>query len=199
MDAIVPAEVFDRYIRTGRLKSLIKSKEYVFTYLPGGLSTKAAVMNNSPDSNVVACPLPATEFSFGYSVVDENEGPCCREYWVTHKQMPQSEVTLLYEESTHVPIRKTSFSEYLESPIIYFRFPGSEMNTISPRNLIHRTANEYEASHATAEDTLWQGNDPYSFPVKRLMEYTCIGLPLPYFVLLHVAKQIIQNYEQALV
>jgi hypothetical protein len=68
-----------------------------------------------------------------------------------------------------------------------------EMISISIESIIKRLANSFEGSHP--ENSNIESNNKFYEPVKYLFNYICAGLPLPYFILLGIAKEIINNFK----
>jgi hypothetical protein len=67
------------------------------------------------------------------------------------------------------------------------------MISISIESIIKRLANSFEGSHP--ENSNIESNNKFYEPVKYLFNYICAGLPLPYFILLGIAKEIINNFK----
>lgn len=127
--------------------------------------------------------------------IENNGDLTLDEFMLISKVLSQIEIKNSYEESKNRPQELVSFSKYMESPAIHFLFHGHKPRNISNEDLIKRIANEHEGSHADSTDTSFVINNIYSDPVKKLMKYKCAQLPLPYFVLLHIAKSIIENLD----
>lgn len=187
--------VFKKGILTKSVKKILTGSEYAYAYLPNGITTSAAATGEISGRNIVHGPM-SDKFSVATLMKIENNGDLSiSQFLMVCRVLTKEEIATLYDESKKVPIEKVGFSKYMESPAINFQFSNNEPKHISNEILIERVANEYEASHAALTDTKFNLNNIFSDPVKKLMEYGCMKLPLPYFVLLHIAKNIIENFE----
>jgi len=195
IDKIHGKFTFKKSVLTKSLKKILHGSEYAYAYLPDGLTTSAVASDEIYGRNIFSGPK-IEKFSVGGLLkIEENHDLTLAQFLLIYRVLSPKEIKLLNEESKSVPIEKVSFSKYMESPAIHFQFSGQQQRNISNKELIKRIANEYEASHADLTDTNFKLNNAFSEPVKRLMEYTCAQLPLPYFILLHIAGTIIDNLD----
>ena len=181
---------FKKNIRTRSLKKIFSGSDYVYAYLPGGVTTSA----NS--GRVIFGGSYVGKMSVGGKIeIHENKDLTLYQIFMIRKVLSPDEIKLLSDESKRVPIEKVSFSRYMESSAINFQFLNCKLNSISNEKLVKRIANEYEASHAGYNDTMFKTNNHYSEIVESLMGYKVGQLPLPYFVVLHIAKTIVDNLD----
>lgn len=186
---------FKKGILTKKVKKVLTGSEYAYAYLPDGVTTSAVATGEIGGRNMIHGPQ-ADKFSVATLMkIENNRDLSIAQFLMVYRVLAQEEMTILNDESKNVPIETVSFSKYMESPAIYFQFSGHDPKHISNEELIKRIANEYEASHADSTDTNFELNNVFSEPVKNLMGYGCAQLPLPYFVLLHIANNIITNLE----
>ena len=186
---------FKKGILTNSVKKILTGSEYAYAYLPDGVTTSAAATGEIGGRNMIHGPM-VDKFSAATLMKIENNGDLTiAQFLVVYRVLSQEEIKILNDESKKVPIEKVNFSKYMELPAINFQFSGHDPKHISNEELIKRIANEYEASHADPTDTNFDLNNVFSEPVKKLMKYGCAQLPLPYFVLLHIARNIIENFE----
>jgi hypothetical protein len=180
---------------TNNLKKIFRGTEYVFCCLPNGVSTSAVATGENNGRLAVEGPIIGKFTQAVNFKVEKNGDLTINQFIMLYKDSSSNEVNVLKNETKRIPTEIVTFSKYLESSAIYFRFPGLEPKNISNNELIHRVANEYEGTHPSPKDTKFKVNNIFSKPVNRLMQYRCAELPLPYFVLLHIAKNIIDNFE----
>lgn len=184
--------IFNKSIHTKSLKKIFKNSEYIYTYLPSGVTTSASKY----DKPIFSGPY-TDKFSTGGAIeLHENKNLTFYQFYITNKVLSPDEIKILSDKSKTIPIEKVSFSKYMESTAIYFKFPNCKQNSISNEILIKRIANEYEASHPDSTDTGYIVNKAHSECVAKLMMYKIYKLPLPYFVALHIAKNIIDNLDK---
>ena len=195
IDNIHSKPTFKKSVRTRSLKKILYGSDYVYAYLPDGVTTSAVATGETDGRNIISGPK-IEKFSVGGLLeIKENHDLTLAQFFLIYRVLSPEEIKLLDKETKSVPIEKVSFSKYMESSAIHFHFSGQNPRNISNEELIKRIANEYEASHPDLTDTNFKLNNAFSEPVKRLMEYTCAQLPLPYFILLHIAGTIIDNLD----
>lgn len=198
VEQIYNQPTFKKGLLTKSVKRILTGSEYAYAYLPEGVKTSAAATGESGGRNILYGPV-VEKFSTATLIKIEHNGDLTMaQFLIVYRVLLPEEIKVLNDESKKVPIKKVGFSKYMESPAINFQFSENDPKHITNEELIKRIANEYEASHVTADDTNFDLNNALSEPVKRLMEYGCMLLPLPYFVLLRIAKNIIDNFEQQL-
>jgi hypothetical protein len=92
-------------------------------------------------------------------------------------------------------ISKGNYAEWLGSEVIrlsYLEADGKCIQMgISRENLIRRMANTFNASHPRDPDTSENVDHVLDPAIQFMMKYTVAGLPVPYFVLLKAAQDII--------
>lgn len=195
IDIIVPEPIFKKAIITKTTKKVFSHSEFVYSYFLDGVTTSAAATKEINGRNVIYGP-EINEFSVCTLLkIETNQDLTLAQFSLIKRELSEHEVYLLNDESKKTAIKKVNFSSYMNSPAAYFRFSGCCAKNISNEELIKRIANEYEASHADSEDTNFQPSNSFSLPVRELMKYGCACLPLPYFTLLHIAKNIIENLD----
>ena len=195
IDKIHGKPTFKKSVRTKSLRKILRGSEYAYAYLPDGVTTSAVATGEIDGRNMFSGPK-IEKFSVGGLLkIEENHDLTLAQFFLIYRVLSPEEIKLLNKETNSVPIEKVSFSKYMESSAIYFHFSSQNPRNISNEELIKRIANEYEASHADHTDTKFELNNALSESVKRLMEYKCAQLPLPYFILLHIAGTIIDNLD----
>jgi hypothetical protein len=185
---------FKKIVITKTFKKLINNSGHAFAYFPDGV--KISTKNGSLISKKVGYgPLKDSSTNSIYFYYGINE-ITLYQYLIVYRNFSENENKILDEELKNVNTELVTFTQFMKSPAIYFQIPGHNPKNISNEELIKRIANEYQASHADSKDTNFQINNIYSGPVNYLMGYGCLErLPLPYFVLLHIAGNIIKNLE----
>ena len=186
---------FRKVIFNKNLKTIFRGASYVYTYLYNGVTTSATATQEVSSRAIVSGPMEEI-FSVGSIIMNHDNGDLTIAQFMTiNRSLTSDEVSKFNHETKNTPTDLVSFSKYMESPAIYFNFSKINPKCITNENLIKRLANEYEASHASSYDTKFEVNNVFSAPVKILMNYKCSQLPLPYFVILHIAKTIITSLE----
>lgn len=198
IDNIISEPVFKKASFNNGLKRIIKSPEFIFIYLPDGVTTSAGATKEIASREIFGFNSDVDYTNGTLFKIESNGDLTISHFLITQKVLNQKEINSLDREVKNIPIGSLSFSGYMNSPAIYFKFIDNDPLFITNEELIKRIANEYEGSHADKEDTNFEINNKFSEPVSILMKYSCAKLPLPYFVLLHIAKNIIKNLEAKL-
>ena len=94
-------------------------------------------------------------------------------------------------------INSSKFDHWLgtEAVRIYYQ-EKNLLITISREMLIKRLANTLDASHPQKDKI--DDNNRFDQYINELLTYTCGGLPLPYFIALKIAQDIIDNMKKIL-
>jgi len=177
-----------KYFKSARpARKIIKaarSCDYVFAYMPGGVITYAN------QGQIASVPAGDKKYSLGVSV---RKGP-------THTELKNfSYVSKLLDE----PVRK-ALSNEVSSRLSHTDWLGSEVVrlarststnpihpiTISREMMIKRTANTLDGSHPRKNDMM-EPENKYDAPIHYLLEFKMGGVPLPYFILLKTAQDIL--------
>lgn len=108
-----------------------------------------------------------------------------------HNRLTSEEEKRLEEYEKRSTIEKLKFSHYIKRPFIYFKMKRHDPTHITREQLIKRLANEYDASHPGKKNH--QSKNKFSGPVREFMNIKLANLPMPYFAILHIAKDIIEN------
>ena len=176
-----------------KLMKLIKRGDFIFMHLPQSVITYAADKKYIGMREIISAPkgkkgAVACWASFGlYGDLTVDL------IYTSSNYASDEEVKQLHKGTINIPTEKLSFYHYMKRPLLYFRMKDYEPSYISREQLVKRLANEYSASHAKKDNS--DLDNMFSGPVRKFMDYKCAGLPLPYFAILHVANDIIQNLD----
>ena len=92
-------------------------------------------------------------------------------------------------------VSRGNYSQWLGSEVIRLSYPGVDGQCtpvgISRENLIRRMANTFNASHPRDPDVSENTEHVLDPAIQFMMRYTVAGLPVPYFILLKAAQDII--------
>ncbi len=187
-----PKSKFKKWILTKRLHSILNENNCIYAHLPDWVRTKAEVNKGQ----ISYWPQWDEKFSISNIIKFEPDGSIyISQFTYIREALKQDRIGILNQESHNPQTALVCFSKYLDSPAIYYRFGSKSLNHISNEQLIKRVANEYEASHSENQLSNFEEKNIFSEPVKKIMQYWCSNLPLPYFILLHIAKNIITELE----
>ena len=190
-DIFFKEKLFSVGIFTRKIKSVISGVEFTFSSFPENINIPFVKINNRKISIVHSGPKINSSCSIGSMFkIEEDRSLTISKFLISYKAIDDADYLILRNQLENQSNSKFNFSGYLASPIIHFQFPGCNPKNISCENLIKRVANEYGASHFRKDSRI---NNIFSEPVERLMKFSCMELPLPYFSLLYIAKTILSR------
>jgi len=177
-----------------KVRKAIKNQKYVFTYLPDGVITYASkgVLVNFPDQN------SQEDFTTGIAVkISENNKVELKNFCIVSSALEQPLIKAMGSEET----KRLNYLSWLGAEVVRVSFINSEgvlhEISISREILIKRVANILDGSHpsAASQDDF---DNKFDEPIKYLLEFKVGGLPLPYFILLKIAQDIIDKMPKLL-
>ena len=170
---------FKKGVLTKKVKKILTGFEYVYAYLPDGVTTPIVATGEIGGRNMIYGPQ-ADKFSVVTLMkIENNRDLSIAQFLMVCRVLSQEEMTTLNNESKNVPVEIVSFSKYMKSPAIYFQFSGHDSKHISNEELIKRIANEYEASHADSTDTNFELTEESDGLKELLQDFKCQGnIPL---------------------
>lgn len=177
------------------MKRIMRGAEFSYCYLPeDGVTVKAKIGWNG----MFEFHGPSNDqFSIGGTTkLEANQRISIKEFFLIYRELSPVEIQLLNSYSQAVTYTKVGLKDYLNAIAVRFQFANESPKFISRIELIKRVANEYDASHASHADKPDDFVNHFSAPVQRLMQYSCADLPLPFFVLMHISKNILTSLEE---
>lgn len=176
------------------MKKIMRGAEFAYCCLPeDGVTVKAKIGWNG----VFEFHGPNNDhFSIGGMInLEANQRISIKEFFLVYRELSSVEVRLLNDYSQTVTYTELGLKDYLDAIAVRFQFANELPKHISRIELIKRVANEYDASHSSHPDKPDDFINRFSAPVQRLMQYSCADLPLPFFVLMHISKNILTSLE----
>lgn len=170
------------------LKSHSKT-EYIVAFMPGGTTSHAT------DGRIFSCKkdIDIGGFSVGGNFSKLNDGP------LTLYSFFLCDPTIKVGTSdiiSNPKVSRLNFSQWLgaEAARMNFKRNGGNLESVSiPREiLIKRLANTLDASH-TSLNSPEESENKFDEPIKYLMNFNWGGCPLPYYLLLKVAQDIVNQ------
>lgn len=173
-----------------KLIAACKGREYLYAAFPGGVISYAA-----NGSVIGITEKPKTDLSFFGKLQHKNgmveiTSVCA----VARKLDPDTQKAI-----EHGTVSRCSYVQWLGAEAMRVGYIGAsskiESLTISREILIKRVANSLGASHVFGGQSpeFEQGDKANRFDeaIRNTMKYQCGGLPIPYFVLLKIAQDIL--------
>lgn len=185
-------KIFKTSLPGRKLIKEARNCEYVFAYMPGGVITYA---NNG---FLLSVPQEkGKELSVGISMQQFPNKCELKNFSVIFKGFGRS----LYAERKQETIKSHTFTNWLGAEAVrcaYFNERGEyKQLAISREMLIKRVANTLDGSHHSNSEGDAVENK-FDAPVRHLLGYGIGGLPLPYFILMKTAQDILNNSDAIL-
>jgi len=173
-----------------QLKRASNNSNYFWFGIPGGAGTYAH------KGNLMFSP-EAGKTTMGVNAMNDTEG----RLWISQGHWFSTNIEEHYITSKTLAkeqIQKAKYSYWLGTESIRLSFFNETILTsISKEVLIKRVANTLDGSHPARNNTD-DNNNRYDRYVKKLMDFTCGGLPIPYFLLIGMAKEILAKMPKIL-
>ena len=173
---------------TKHVRRLLTGNEFVLSYLPGGATTFAAdgVVTQLPES---WSRSPGTQSVL--AKFNEDHSIEVASFCVVNKVLDSGQRKHLRSSD----LKRVGYQQWLDSEAVRVGM-SSESGLIEvisiPRDvLIRRVANKYQGSHSRLVKDPWEGESKFDSCVAHLMQFRLGGLPLPYFILLKAANDIL--------
>ncbi len=179
--------MFKTAIPAKKVLRAARGHRFVFSYMPGGVRTYAS------KGHLASWPgMGPDDGDFVVGVAVKMTPPLVElaRYCVILTSFEQPLIKALDAES----VTRCGYTQWLGSEAVrvsYFNDKSVlEVVAISREMIVKRVANTLDGSHASAasaEDT----DNAFDAPVHHLLQYQMGGLPLPYFILLKIAQDIL--------
>jgi hypothetical protein len=188
------ADAFRTAIPARKVLRAAQGHRYVFSYLPGGVISYATngALASSPQMG------PHDKCTVGVAVRVRSGYVELGKYCYVSTVFDQPLVKALEAES----VTRCTYGQWLGAEAVRLSYPGQggklKAPSISREMLVKRVANTLDGSHASAAaggDT----DNAFDEPISHLLQYKMGGLPLPYFILLKIAQDILDVASDTLV
>ncbi|MDD1621530.1 MAG: hypothetical protein LUQ11_08605 [Methylococcaceae bacterium] len=161
--------------------------EYIVAFMPDG------VISHASNGNLFSWQENNKDFSVGGHIMRMGDGALkMADFYFCFPNLTDGANGI----SLHPKISRLNFIQWLGAEIvrINFRKKDGNLEVISiPREiLIKRVANILDASHTSLEKS-GDFDNRFDEPIKFLMAFSCGGCPIPYFLLLKVAQDIVEH------
>jgi hypothetical protein len=161
-----------------------RAHQYVFSYMPDGVITYAA------NGHLASGPDLLGDFCVGLSVKPAPDHVCLKQFSFVSASFPEPIHRALGAET----VTRCNFQQWLGAEAVRINYPGEDAGlrlvTISREMIIKRVANTLDGSHPSAAAG-GEADNKFDGPVHYLLRFSVGGLPLPYFILLKIAQDIL--------
>jgi hypothetical protein len=194
LPTIAPAFGTKRVFRSGtaarKLIKAVKGRNFVIAFMPGGVVSYASGghMASAPDLP------PDGDASLGaVTSLNADGSVTLSSYWYAESSLNDSQIQLLGRPEVSL----YSYVDWMGAEAVRLWFPDETRDSgtlmISREVMINRIANTLDGSHPSAAPDPRTGRDKADPAIQKLLGYRLGGLPLPYFILLKIAKDILDN------
>lgn len=176
---------FPGYTLTKRLSRFLPGKEYVIAAMPGGVQPY-----RTGEKCLFHSPKVAEAFVVFAAKFEEDDSFTLYSFNLVYCAVNANARKII---SDGIALKKRSFKLWMEAEAVRVNFVNKEgklERQIIPREkLVARAANFLGGSHPQGME---ETNNIFDPAIEYLMQYTLGGLPLPYFILLKTAKDILE-------
>lgn len=182
------SRLFKTAIPAKKVLKAARGHKFVLSYMPGGVKTYAS------NGHLVSGPdigQQNGDFTIGVAVKVTPPLIELAKYCVISTAFEQPLIKALEAES----VTRCGYTQWLGSEAVRVSYINADTNlevvSISREMMIKRVANTLDGSHASVageNDT----DNAFDVPVHHLLQYQMGGLPLPYFILLKIAQDILE-------
>ena len=175
---------------TPRVLKAARGSDNVFCYMPGGVVTFASKGHLAQGPGMGP---GEGDFSIGVAVKDSGIQVELNKFAFVKIGFDQPLIKALNEEVQ----KRCTYMQWLGADAVRIGYRNLANNSIyeahslSRETIIKRVANTLDASHASVASHDTEPNI-YDEPLKRLLQFTVGGVPLPYFILLKIAQDILE-------
>mgnify|MGYP006279387535 CR=1 FL=1 len=161
--------------------------EYCFSYMPGGTTTYAS------NGHLVSGPgiEDGRDFTIGASVRLQGDSVELKNFSIIFTSFEQPLINALSAEQ----IKRCNFTQWMGAEAVRANLPGDKgrlkLTTLSREKIIRRVANTMDGSHPS-DDSKEIPLGEFDAVIRHLLEYKVGRLPLPYFILLKCAQDIVE-------
>lgn len=178
---------FKTAIPAKRVFKAARGHRFVFSYMPGGVRTYAS------KGHLASGPgMGSNDGDFTAHIAVKLSPPLLElgKYCVVSTSFDQPLIKALEAED----LTRCTFAQWLASEAVRASYENGkgvlEVVAISREMLVKRIANTLDGSHPSAAAG-GQEENAFDAPVHHLLQYQMGGLPLPYFILLKIAQDIL--------
>jgi len=163
-----------------------KGAKYVFSYMPGGVITycSSGHLASGPEMDG-----GAGDFSAGISVKIGEDHIWLNKFCIVGRSFDQPLIKALENET----ITRCNYAQWLGSEAVRVSFTREDgtptVTALAREMIVKRVANTLDGSHASI--AAYEADNKFDPAVHHLLKYHVGGLPLPYFVLLKIAQDIL--------
>lgn len=165
---------------------------FVFSYMPGGVVTYAG------NGQIASGPELGT-FTIGASVMLRAGGAMeLKNYCIVGLAFEQSLIKALGAEN----VTRCNYTQWMGAEAVRLSYPAEDgalkKLAITREMIVRRVANTLDGSHPSAAGTNEDMENSFDAAVHHLLQYQMGGLPLPYFILLKIAQDILATAPKLL-
>lgn len=189
--SIAPALATTMAFKTGipakKVLKAARGHRYVFCYMPGGVITYAA---NGHISSGPGMDDASGDFTSGASVKIGQDHLWLGKFCIVSTAFPQPLIKALEGEAQ----TRCNYQQWLGAEAVRLAYLDKGGNlkavAISREMVVKRVANTLDGSHPSVAGG--EADNAFDAPVHHLLQYFVGGLPLPYYILLKIAQDILE-------
>ena len=173
-----------------------RGKRFVFSYMPGGVITYAG---NGQIASGPELGNPNSPFTMGAAVMLRADGAMeLKNYCIVGLAFEQPLIKALGAED----VTRCNYMQWMGAEAVRLSYPADDGTlkklAITREMIVRRVANTLDGSHPSAAGTNEDKENSFDPAVHHLLQYQMGGLPLPYFILLKIAQDILATAPKLL-
>lgn len=184
--SVLRKTLFKSSVSNRRVLKHYSGFEYVVAFMPDGILTHAA------NGQLFACKEEHRDFSMGGVVAHMGGGAIDMKSF--HFCSP-ADSRDLPDLTLNPRTTRLNYVQWMSAEIVRLNYRTEEgkleMISIPREKLIKRVANILDGSH-TSVGIAQASDNRFDNPIRHLMDFSCGGCPMPYYLLLKVAQDLVK-------
>lgn len=181
---------FKSAIPAKKVVKLARQHRHIFAYMPGGVVTHAS---NGHLVSGLDTEGPQGQFSMGCSAKVNTDGSMELKNFSWVALVPEQPAIQALEAAD---VSRGNFSQWMGAEVArvgYLDSAGTLVRaSISREQMIRRVANTLDGSHPSTGQQSGNLENSLDAPIQELLKFKMGGLPVPYFILLKVAQDLLE-------
>ncbi|MDP3515330.1 MAG: hypothetical protein Q8S20_21515 [Sulfuritalea sp.] len=171
---------------------------YVFSYMPGGVITYVnngkQMLGDDPnyyDKDGIFQGEVTIDFEFGRR---EDGAYIVKKFCIANRQLDAHLANAFRSDES---VKRCNYIQWLGSDVVRMSYPNSDgilqSVAITREMIVKRMANAFDGSHPSISKDIGNTDNRFDEPIRSLLRHQMMnGLPLPYFILLKIAQDILE-------
>lgn len=182
----------------------VQGYRYVFSYMPGGVTTYVSngkqIFCDDPvyfDEGGIFQSEGTTDLKFSRR---EDGAFVNHKFCIVNKQLDIGPTSAFRSDEI---VKRCNYIQWLASDVVRMSYPNSngilQPVAITREMIVKRMANAFDGSHPSIANGEGDSENRFDEPIRSLLRHQVMsGLPLPYFIMLKIAQDILEHAPKLL-